>query len=67
MCYGTWGVVGATLCYMELNRNNLESLTAGRESRVRVSFHVGSCHLSRAGHVESCLNLRVPSRKAKYS
>ena len=49
------------------NRNTLESVTAAGDSPVRVIKLCRCRHLSRAGHVESCLNLRGPSRKAKYS
>ena len=45
---------------------SLESLNAEGD----IPVHVRSCGvrglLSRAGHEESCLNLRGPSRKAKY-
>ena len=50
-----------------MNRNSLESLAVGGESPVLVKRMIRECHLSRAGHVESCLNLRRPCRKAKYS
>ena len=49
------------------NQNLLESETEEGESPVRVNIWDWEHHLSRAGHVESCLNLRGPSRKAKYS
>ena len=50
-----------------MNWNNLESLTKDGDSPVQVSVMIQERHLSRAGHVKSCLNLRGPSRKAKYS
>ena len=49
------------------NWNTLESVTADGDSPVQVSLLHQEGHLSRAGHVKSCLNLRGPSRKAKYS
>ena len=36
------------------------------DSPVHVNIYIDSGILSRAGHEESCLNLRGPSRKAKY-
>ena len=46
--------------------NSLESLDIEGD----IPVHVASCRvrgiLSRAGHEESCLNPRGPSRKAKY-
>ena len=48
------------------NQNLLESETEEGESPVRVKLAERDDHLSRAGHVESCLNLRRPCRKAKY-
>jgi hypothetical protein len=45
----------------------LESLTIVGDSPVHVKNHFPSSILSKAGHVKSCLNLRGPSRKAKYS
>ena len=46
--------------------NELESQITEGDNPVRVSFISHSGILSRAGHEESCLNLRGPSRKAKY-
>ncbi len=36
------------------------------DNPVHVYYIRDSMYLSRAGHEESCLNLRGPSRKAKY-
>ena len=47
-------------------RKDLERSDIEGEIPVRVSCSAGGCHLSRAGHVKSCLNPRGPSRKAKY-
>ena len=54
---------------MKLTKNwkCLESHTAESDSLVQVIKLMSSGILSRAGHVKSCLNLRGPSRKAKYS
>ena len=49
------------------NGNVLESSTIAGDSPVHVIWNVEELLLSRAGHVKSCLNLRGPSRKAKYS
>ena len=43
----------------------METATVEGDSPVRVSSFEREGHLSRAGHVESCPNLRGPSRKAK--
>ena len=43
----------------------MESATIAGDSPVGVTEVYASDHLSRAGHVESCPNLRGPSRKAK--
>ena len=40
--------------------------TKERESRVDEMVYRAKGILSRAGHEKSCLNLRGPSRKAKY-
>jgi hypothetical protein len=45
----------------------LESYTIEGDSPVHVNNQCPSSILSRAGHVESCLNLPGPSGKAKYS
>ena len=45
----------------------LESAAVEGDSPVRVTAKYRRWHLSRAGHEESCLNPRGPSRKAKYS
>ena len=66
-CYGNVGVVGPFISYHAMNWNHLESWTADGDSPVQVSGMILERHLSRAGHVKSCLNLRGPSRKAKYS
>ena len=66
-CYGNVGVVGPTIGYHYMNWNVLESSTIAGDSPVQVSVMVREGHLSRAGHVKSCLNPRGPSRKAKYS
>ena len=67
LCYGIVGVVGPTISYHYMNWNNLESLTIAGDSPVQASVMIQGWHLSRAGHVKSCLNPRGPSRKAKYS
>ena len=46
--------------------NKLENLIVEGDNPVHVKFISHSGILSRAGHEESCLNLRGPSRKAKY-
>ena len=51
---------------MEKNGKTLENVAADGESPVPVKFCAQESHLSRAGHVKSCLNPRGPSRKAKY-
>ena len=66
-CYGIIGVVGPFISYHDMNWNTLESLTKDGDSPVQVSVMIQERHLSRAGHVKSCLNPRGPSRKAKYS
>ena len=66
-CYGNIGVVGPLIGIELTNWNNLESLTIDGDSPVQVSLFDRERHLSRAGHVKSCLNPRGPSRKAKYS
>ena len=50
-----------------MNWNCLESQTIDGDSPVQVNESIQERHLSRAGHVKSCLNPRGPSRKAKYS
>ena len=52
---------------MTRNGNGLESPVKEGDNPVPVTKSFLEDHLSRAGHVESCLNLRGPSRKAKYS
>ena len=47
--------------------NVLENSTIDGDSPVLVNELIRERHLSRAGHVKSCLNPRGPSRKAKYS
>ena len=66
-CYGNVGVVGPLKGIMLTNWNVLEKSTIDGDSPVQVSLHDQERHLSRAGHVKSCLNPRGPSRKAKYS
>ena len=67
LCYGKVGVVGPFKSYHYMNWNDLESSTADGDSPVQASVMIRERHLSRAGHVKSCLNPRGPSRKAKYS
>ena len=64
--YGSAGVVGALKGTMISNENALENAAAEGESPVSVRNCCRERHLSRAGHVKSCLNPRGPSRKAKY-
>ena len=66
LCYGSAGVVGALKGTMISNENALENAVAEGESPVSVRNCCQERHLSRAGHVKSCLNPRGPSRKAKY-
>ena len=66
-CYGSAGVVGPFISYLFMKWNVLESSTIDGDSPVQASVMVQEWHLSRAGHVQSCLNPRGPSRKAKYS
>ena len=66
-CYGIIGVVGPFMSYHYMNWNDLESSTEDGDSPVQASVMIREGHLSRAGHVKSCLNPRGPSRKAKYS
>ena len=66
-CYGNVGVVGPFTSYHDKNWNDLESSTVDGDSPVQVIVMIQERHLSRAGHVKSCLNPRGPSRKAKYS
>ena len=66
-CYGIIGVVGPLIGNYFTNWNVLENSTKDGDSPVQVSEMVRERHLSRAGHVKSCLNPRGPSRKAKYS
>ena len=61
------GVVGPLISYHDMNWNDLENSTIDGDSPVQASVVIREGHLSRAGHVKSCLNLRGPSRKAKYS
>ena len=51
----------------QMNWNRLESRSVEGDRPVQASLFCRDYHLSRAGHVESCLNLRRPCRKAKYS
>ena len=66
-CYGRIGVVGPFMSYHYKNWNVLESSTVEGDSPVQAIVMMREWHLSRAGHVQSCLNPRGPSRKAKYS
>ena len=66
-CYGNVGVVGPLTSYLIEKWNVLESSTADGDSPVHAIDQIQEGHLSRAGHVKSCLNPRGPSRKAKYS
>ena len=49
-----------------INWKILESIIIEGDNPVQVHSIQSSGILSRAGHEESCLNLRGPSRKAKY-
>ena len=60
------GVVGAFKGAATANGKALENAAIEGESPVSVRCCGQECHLSRAGHVKSCPNLRGPSRKAKY-
>ena len=64
--YGGAGVVGAFKGIVIKNRKALENVVVEGESPVSVRNCCQERHLSRAGHVKSCLNPRGPSRKAKY-
>jgi hypothetical protein len=48
--------------------NRLESrIIEGENPVTEIEPYLLMTHPSKAGHVQSCLNLRGPSRKAKYS
>ena len=66
-CHGSVGVVGPLKGIRFRNWNGLENPTIDGDSPVQATDSVQERHLSRAGHVKSCLNPRGPSRKAKYS
>ena len=66
-CYGITGVVGPLKGDQFKNWNGLENPTIDGDSPVQAIELIQERHLSRAGHVKSCLNPRGPSRKAKYS
>ena len=66
MRYGVLGVIGADIRERLMNWKGLERPGEEGDTPVQVSWLIRVCHLSRAGHVESCLNLRRPRRKAKY-
>ena len=66
-CYGITGVVGPLKGDQFKNWNGLENPTIDGDSPVQAIDLIQEGHLSRAGHVKSCLNPRGPSRKAKYS
>ena len=55
--------------YKESSRNwkTVETVGAEGDTPVQATGLVRVDHLSRAGHEESCPNLRGPSRKAKHS
>ena len=63
------GVVGLLFGVkkFQYSRNFLESYTIVGDSPVYEILKSLRSILSRAGHVKPCLNLRGPSRKAKYS
>ena len=61
------GVVGLQCGLINYSGTIWESLAIEGESPVHEIFYIPSSILSRAGHVESCLNLPEPSGKAKYS
>lgn len=67
MSQGMGGVVGLRYGKKESKRNVLERTSIEGDSPVRESIMKLSSILSSAGHVKSCVNLRGPSRKAKYS
>ena len=64
--FGGIGVEGPLTLLLIWNGALLESWTKGGDSPVHVSINNISGILSRSGHVKSWLNLRGPSRKAKY-
>ena len=57
----------AATSVLEGERNALERAAAAGESPLRAAFPDCSGILSRAGHVQSRLNLPGPSGKAEYS
>ena len=61
------GVVGPVFRTLVPKLNILESLTIAGDSPVSEWGKRTIRHLSRTRHVEAGLNLRGPSRKAKYS
>ena len=65
-CFGNYGVEGPRYLISIRSGSLLESDTAEGESPVRVQIDKDSGILSRSGHEKSWLNLRGPSRKAKY-
>ena len=67
LCYGIIGVVGPVISIHIRNWNVLESSITEGDNPVQATNVNQDWHLSRAGHVKSCLNPRGPSRKAKYS
>ena len=66
-CFGDFGVVGLQCGLIEHRGTGLERPTIEGDSPVFEMFYIPSSILSRAGHVEPCLNLPGPSGKAKYS
>ena len=63
----TWRGCRSNINDLLENQNAVETVTVEGDSPVRVTSADRGYHLSRAGHVESCLNLRRPCRKAKHS
>ena len=50
-----------------MNWNTLESVAIEGDSPLQAKSVIDSGILSSAGHVKPCMNLAVPSVKAKYS
>ena len=66
-CYGNIGVVGLLKGVVGMNWNGLGRPGEEGDTPVEASSGNQEEYLSKAGHEESCLNLRRPFRKAKYS
>ncbi len=64
---GIYGVVGPRCGKKLVKWNVLESTTIEGDSPVHELLMKPSGILSSAGHEKSCVKLRGPSRKAKYS